>query len=110
MDQAAQKGPGRDDHRSCGELAAIREPDATQPAPDNQKLVRLALDHGQISGFADRGLHRGRIEFAVRLGARSADGRTLASVEHPKLDTPGVCDPAHKPVEGIDLPDEMALA
>ena len=58
----------------------------------------------------DRGLHRGRIELAVGLGARTADGRTLAAIEHPELDAAGIGDPAHQAVERIDLADQMALA
>ena len=58
----------------------------------------------------DRGLHRRRIELAVGLGARPADRRTLAAVQHPKLDAAGIGDPAHQAVQRIDLADQMALA
>src|SRR5262249_54985631 len=50
------------------------------------------------------------IELAVSLGARAADGRTLAAVENPKLDTAGVSDPAHQAVKRVDLADQMTPA
>ena len=81
-----------------------------QPALDNQELVRLAFDHGQIGSLTDRGLHRGGIKLAIRLGARPPNGRTLATIEHAKLDTPGIGNAAHQSVERIDLSDQMALA
>ena len=50
------------------------------------------------------------IELAVGLGARPAHGRTLGAIEHPELDAGRVGDPAHQPVERIDLAHEMAFA
>ena len=81
----------------------------TRPVGDDQ-LVRLAFDDGQIGGLADRGLHRGGVELAVGLGAGTADRRTLAAIENPKLDAAGVRHPAHQAIERIDLADQMALA
>ena len=58
----------------------------------------------------DRGLHRGGIKLPIRLGARSPHGRTLAPIEHAKLNAAGVGDTPHQSVQRIDLPDQMALA
>jgi hypothetical protein len=55
-------------------------------------------------------LHRGRIESAVGLGAWPADGRPLAPIEDAKLDTSLVGGPAHDAIQGVDLPDQVALA
>ena len=81
----------------------------TRPSDDNE-LVRLALDHAEIGGLADGGLHRRGIELAVGLGTRTPHGRTLAAVEHAELDARRIGHPAHQPVERIDLADQMALA
>ena len=55
-------------------------------------------------------MHRRGIKLAVRLGPRATNGRTLAAIEHPKLNAAGVGDPAHQAVQGIDLPNQMTLA
>jgi hypothetical protein len=110
MDQAAQKGPGGDDHSAGGDLPALTQPDAGDATVRDDQLVSLALDHIEISGLPDRGLHRGGIEFAVCLGPWSADRRTLAAVQHPKLDPTRIRHPAHQTVQGIDFADQMALA
>ena len=84
--------------------------DSSDPAVRDNQLIRLALDHAEIVDLPDRGLHGGGVELAVRLGPRSADGRTLAAVQHPKLDPTGIGHPAHETVQGVDLADQMALA
>jgi hypothetical protein len=58
----------------------------------------------------DRGLHGGRVKLAVRLCPWPAYGRTLATVEHPKLNACGVGDPTHQAIQCIDLTYEMTLA
>ena len=77
---------------------------------DHGQVVGFALDDGEVRRLADRRLHGGRIELAVGLGARTADGRTLAAIEQTKLDAALVGDAAHEAVERIDLADEVALA
>mgnify|MGYP003693733235 CR=1 FL=1 len=91
-------------------FAAIAQADTGDAAVRDDQLVRLAFDHAEIGGFDDRGLHRGGIKLAVGLGARSADGRALAAVQHPELDAAGIGHPAHQAVQGIDLADQMAFA
>ena len=110
MDQAAQEGPGGDDDGTGRELPALAQTNAGDPAVRDDQLIRLAFDHAEIGGLPDRGLHGRGIKLAVRLGPRSADRRTLAAVQHPKLDAAGIGDPAHQTIQGIDLADQMALA
>ena len=110
MDQPAQKGAGGDDNSPGGELAAVTQPNAGDAAVRNHQIVRLAFDNAEIGGLHDRGLHRRRIKFAIGLGARPANGGTLAAVQHPKLDPASVGDPAHQTVQGIHFADQMALA
>ncbi len=90
--------------------AAVGQDHALDPAVDDGQIVGLALDDGEVGRLADRRLHGGRVELAVGLGARTADGRTLAAVEQAKLDAALVGDAAHEAVERIDLADEVALA
>ena len=44
------------------------------------------------------------------MGPQGVDRRALASVEHPVLDAGPVCSPAHLAAQGIQLPDQVALA
>ena len=55
-------------------------------------------------------LHRCAVERAVGLGAGPAHRRTFAAVEQAELDAGGIGDPAHQPVQRIDLAHQMALA
>ena len=86
------------------------EPEPAHAAVRDNEIVGLGLDHFEVRSGPDRGLHRRGIEFAVRLRARAAHGRTFAAVEHAELDAAAVGDPAHQPVERIDLAHQMALA
>ena len=109
MDQAAQKSAGRNDDRTTIKLAAVAKANAGDATGRNDQIVRLAFDHAEIGGLGNGSLHRRRVELAIRLGPRPSDRRTLAAVQHPKLDAAGVGDSAHQSVKGIDLPDQMAL-
>ena len=110
VDQPAEKCPRRDNDRASPNFGAITETDADYPITRSQQLIGLTLDHREVGGLADRGLHRCRIKFAVGLGARSAHRRTLAAIEHPELNAAGVSRPAHQAIERIDLTDQMAFA
>src|SRR3954471_14449759 len=110
MDQTAQEGPGGDDHGAGGELPALTQPDASDATVRDDQFIRLAFDHAEIGGLPDRGLHGGGVKLTVRLGPWSADGRTLAPVQHPKLDPTRIRHPTHQTVQRINLADQMALA
>ncbi len=93
-----------------GKLPALAQPDAGDAAVRDDQLIRLTLDHAEIGSLPDRRLHGGGIKLPVRLGPRSADGRTLAAVQHPKLDPAGIGHATHQTIQGIDLANQMALA
>src|SRR5262245_66249988 len=78
--------------------------------PGEQEVVSLPLDHGEVGGAADLLLLRLCIEPAICLRAGAPNGRSLAPVQDTKLDAPAVRHPAHKHIEGVDLPDQMAFA
>ncbi len=105
-----QKGPGGQNHRCGRENSAVSQPNPRNPAILDQKIVGLALDHRQICGFPDRGLHRRRIQLAIGLGARTAHGRALSAIQHLELDAAAVGNPAHQAVQSVDFPDQMALS
>ena len=111
MDQAAQKRAGGQNHRAGSEISrpsANLTPE-TRPFVDDQ-IVGLGFDHLKIRRRANRGLHRGRIELAIGLRARTAHGRAFAAIENAELDAAVVGDAAHQAVQCIDFADQMALA
>ena len=90
--------------------AAVGQLDSGDRARLGQDLRRFAFDDGQVRRSGDEGLHGAPVELAVGLGARSLDGRTLAAVEDAELDAGQIGGAAHDPVQGVDLPHQMALA
>ncbi len=96
MDKATQECPGGDDHRGGGEFTAVGELDSPQSTTiGNPEFVSFTFNHNQVGRFPDRSLHRSRIELAVGLRARAPNGRTLATIEHAKLNATGVGHSAH---------------
>ena len=63
----------------------------------------------QVRLFRQDRLDRLAIELSIGLGARTADRRSLAAVEHAELDAGAVDRPAHDAVEGVDLAHQMSL-
>ncbi len=64
----------------------------------------------RFARFAKQRLDRLAIELAVGLGPGPAYRRTLAAIEHPELNTGPVRRDAHQAVQGVDFPDQVALA
>ena len=110
MDEAAQKRPGGQNHGAARELAAVGEFDAADAPIRDDQVVRFRFDHLQIRRFANRGLHRRRVELAIGLGAGAAYRRAFAAIQNTKLDAATVGDAAHKAVQSVDFPDQMTLA
>ena len=110
MDQSPKKGPGGNDHGTCRERPAVSKPNAGDVAIGDNQLVCLALHHAQIGDLNDRRLHRRSVKFSIRLGAWSTHGRTLAPVQHAKLNASGIGGAPHQTIQRVDLADEVALA
>src|SRR5437762_13767216 len=110
MDQPAQECTSGDDNRPGPHRPAITQANAGGAAVQDDELIHLALDDAEIGSLQYRCLHRGRIEFAIGLGAWAAHRRTLAAIEHAELDSGGIRDPRHEPIQRLDFPDQMALA
>ncbi len=111
MDQAIQKSAGGQHHGGSKESprhSPVHDADDA-PVLQNQVFRRRFADF-QIGNLRQRGLHRRAIERAVGLGAGPAHGRTFAAVEQAELDAGRIRDPAHQPVQRIDLAHQMAFA
>ena len=61
-------------------------------------LVFQGLGHGQL------------VHLLIGLGPERIDSRSLAGIEHPHLEAGLIRIDAHFPAQGVDFPDEMALA
>ena len=110
MNQAAQKRAGRKHHGTGRNFAAISEFDAANATALDHEIIGLGFDHLEVWDGANRGLHRCRIKLAIGLGARAAHGWAFAAVQDPKLDAAQVGDSAHKAIQGVDFPDQMAFS
>ena len=110
VNEAAQEGAGGQYDRARREHAPVRESHRRDAALRENQVVRLALEHFEPLGFADRLLHRCGVKLAVSLGARPAHRRALAAVEHAELDPAVIGYAAHQAVERIDLAHQVAFA
>ena len=107
---AAQKGARRDHDGAGADRPAVfqNDPGASAVSADSQ-IAGRALDDLEARLLGQDGLHRRAIQLAVGLGARAADRRTLAAVQHAKLDAGPVDRPRHDAVQRIDLAHQMAF-
>lgn len=55
-------------------------------------------------------LHSSSVEVAIRLRPRPPHRRPLAAIEHPEVDSRAIDDPPHNAIQGVDLPNDVALA
>ena len=118
VDDAAQEGARREHHPPRAQRLAARQlhaADAVGAAAGGRRFLdEQVLDRALVDGEAVDAEHRRQrrlaVQVAVRLRARPLDRRTLPPVEHPEVDAGAVDQPAHQPVERVDLADEVPLA
>ena len=110
MDEPAQEGPCRQHHGAAAERPPVSQRHAGDDAIGNCEIDDLAFDNLKTRLCLDRRAHRLAIELAVGLSSRPAHRRTLAAVEQAKLDPGCIRDPAHQPVERVDLTNQVTLA
>src|SRR6516165_11044392 len=109
MNETAQECAGGQNHGArCKEPAIAKTNTLCQFLAE--QIVNLGFNRREIANVANRVLHGRRIQLAISLGARAAHCRSLAPVEHAKLDSGGIRHAAHQAVERVDLANEMTLA
>ena len=110
MDEAAQKCARRNHDGAGADRPAVFQnyPGAAAVSADGQ-IAGRALDDLKARLLGQDSLHCRAIQLAVGLGARAADRRTLAAVQHAKLDAGPVDRPRHDAVQRIDLAHQMAF-
>ena len=110
MDDAVQEGAGRQDH-SCGmEFEPLCRRHADHAVAVHDQALCSAGHQRQVRGLSEFGLHGLAVKPAVDLAARTPYGGALGSVEQPELDAGHIGQSTHEAVQGVDLPNEMALA
>src|SRR5262245_11842351 len=110
MNEPAQEGAGGEHHGPCPERSAVAQRQSRYAVGAEDQIVRFGFDHREPGRAPDRLLHGRRIELAIGLRARTAHRRSLATIEHAKLDAATISDAAHQPIERVDLADQVALA
>ena len=101
--------PSRENNGTHRDLASVGQCHTADLTVYDLEIIGLGFDHLQVWARADRALHRSRIKLPVGLGSRSADGWTFAAVQDAKLYSAQIGDPTHKPIQGIDLTDQMTF-
>ena len=107
---APQKSPGGQDDRGRRDGISVRELDSPDCTTANQKVDDFTLDHVDVCGGSDRFLHAKPVEGTVALAARTLHRGAPGAVEKPELNTGPVGNASHESVQGIDLPNQVALA
>ena len=108
---APEVGAGGDDHGPDVVHAAGGGADGGHRAGIvGADLHHLALLHPEVFLKLQRVLHHLLIAPPVGLRPEGPHRRALAPVEHPVLDAGFVRRPAHFAAEGVQLPDQLALA
>ena len=110
MDETTQERAGGKHHRPSAKHSSVCELEAGNAVLPDDQVVGLALDDGQVSDRGNRPLHSGGVEPTIGLGARAANRRALAPVEHAELDAAEVGRRSHQAIKGINLADKMAFA
>ncbi len=110
MDQARKEGPrGEDDGIRMEDEPDLRH-DALDPVAPQEQVVDGLLEQGEVGLILEPPSDRAPVENPVRLGARGADGGSLAGIEDPELDTGLVGGQRHRPPESVHLLHQVPLA
>ncbi len=110
MDEAAQEGPGGEDHAARRDRPTLGGDDpGYPPGLVDHEILGTPCPERKVRLLRQQCLHRLAIELAIRLGARPADGGAFAAVENTKLDAGAIDGMAHHPIERVDLAHQMAL-
>ena len=109
-DGAVQKCAGGDDHGLCVINRTQTSLNSGNRTVFCKNLNNLCLFQFQIFLLFQGVLHVFLVAAAVRLGPEGMDRGALAFVQHPILDAAVVRRQPHFAAQGIQLPDQMALA
>lgn len=107
---ALEEGTRRHDGRAAApDCARVRRHGDDSPILDAY-VHDLCLDEPEPLLPLERALHDLLVLPPVRLRPERVYRRAFAEVQHPVLDAGGVRGPGHLSAEGVQLPDEVALA
>ena len=109
VDEPAEEGPRRDDHRPAAVEDAGLIDDAADPAVLHDEALHQTLPQVEPLFPLHDGLHGEAVALLVALEAGGLDGRSFGGVQETEVDGGLVGDPAHLAAQGVDLLDELAL-
>jgi hypothetical protein len=110
VNQAVEKGAGRQDHRASGKAHAELGHHASNVIAVHHQIVTRLGEDRQIRLVLQAAPYRLPVQHAIRLRARCAHRRTLARIENPELDARFIGGLGHGSPQGIDFLDQMPLA
>ena len=110
MNEAVQERSRRHDDRRRLQLGPVRKRNPGDARALNLQRRDLADDKVDAAGLGQFALCGLTIQPSVGLRPRSLYSGTLPAIQKTELNPGGVGEPAHHAVQGVDLPDEMALA
>ena len=105
---AAKRPRGHHDGARA-EAALLEGFDAGHASVVEHEAGHGALDGRHVGVRLDQRTHRATVQTAIALRTRRPDGRSLAAIEHSKLDGCAIGSASHHPAERIDLAHHGAL-
>jgi hypothetical protein len=104
-----ERASGKDD-AARGKAAAVSEVHSGNAPPFQPKRLSFALDNLQPLLSRKHCLYSFLEAAAIGLHARTPNGSPFAGIEHSVMNGGMIGCAGDKPVEGIDLPNQMAFA
>jgi hypothetical protein len=107
--QTTHECAGRNDHCRALETQAKICFHALNSIPADHEARHIPLLHIETRLALEQRLHAKLVGFLVALCPGSTDARAFCGVQHPELNACRVGVQAHRPAEGVDLADHVAL-
>ena len=110
MDLAGQEGAGGQHHGRGMEAQPGLGDGATHRIAVDDQVIDRGLEHGEVGLRLDHLADRHAVQVAVGLAAGGTHGRALGGIERAPLDAGPVSGLGHRPAQGVDFLDQVALA
>lgn len=110
MNQATQESSTGQNGGTARNPATIHHNNGGDPIIHHFNIKGVTFNNRQIFNRVDFALHRLAVKPPVSLSPRSSNRRAFFTIEHAKLDTGSVSDPAHQTVQCINLANQMSFA
>jgi len=110
VEDRIEERPGGQHDASGSQGGPVGQHDALDGRPPQDQPPDLPGDHPDLGRPGHEFRNGAIVVTAVALEPRGLDGRSLLGIEDPTVDPGGIGGTAHQAPQGIDLPDQVALA